>query len=71
MSGVTSLILTYLAMLVIMSIGAKLLGSDVKSFAIRVHPSFSSSAMRAGSRDTTRTSPQQRTNWRRSRSPGL
>lgn len=34
MSGVTSLILTYLAMLVIMSIGAKLLGSDVKKFAI-------------------------------------
>ncbi|MEK6698908.1 MAG: putative sulfate exporter family transporter [Nitrospirota bacterium] len=34
MSGMTSLILTYLAMLAVMSIGAKLLGADVKKFAI-------------------------------------
>ena len=34
LSGVTSLILTYLAMLVVMCIGAALLGADVKKFAI-------------------------------------
>jgi uncharacterized membrane protein YadS len=34
MSGATSLILTYLAMLAIMSVGAKLIGADVKKFAI-------------------------------------
>jgi uncharacterized membrane protein YadS len=33
-SGVTSLLLTYLAMLAIMSVGAKLIGADVKKFAI-------------------------------------
>ena len=34
MSGATSLFLTYLAMLALMSVGAKLLGADVKKFAI-------------------------------------
>ena len=34
LSGIASLILTYLAMLVIMSIGAAMLGTDVKKFAI-------------------------------------
>ena len=34
LSGVTSLLLTYFAMLVIMSIGAALLGTDVKKFAV-------------------------------------
>ena len=34
MSGATSLFLTYLAMLAVMCVGAKLLGSDVKKFAI-------------------------------------
>lgn len=34
MSGMTSLFLTYLAMLAIMSVGAMLLGSDVKKFAV-------------------------------------
>ncbi len=34
LSGIASLILTYLAMLVIMSIGAMLIGTDVKKFAI-------------------------------------
>jgi uncharacterized membrane protein YadS len=34
LSGFASLLLTYLAMLVIMSIGAKLLGTDVKKFAL-------------------------------------
>lgn len=34
LSGVTSLLLTYLAMLAVMSIGAALLGTDVKKFAV-------------------------------------
>ncbi len=33
-SGIASLLLTYLAMLVIMSLGAKLMGADVKKFAL-------------------------------------
>ncbi len=33
-SGIASLLLTYLVMLIIMSIGAKLMGADVKKFAI-------------------------------------
>jgi uncharacterized membrane protein YadS len=34
LSGITALFLTYLAMLVIMGVGAKLLGADVRKFAI-------------------------------------